>query len=1256
MSGSEGVGEISTENGSVSGLSPEQQKLVIIGIVQDDGSQAKEGDTFCLISFRWWRSWSAFVNQNPTISNSSSILQRPPSIDNSDLICESPSDNSTIDIYDTLVEGTHYILVTEKIWNQFYAWYGGGPRLARKAISRGTQAELTVEVYPLRLQLHLTPRVDQSYTRMSRRVNIWDYYGCRKHALLNDLDKTLDDVNIQMDQDILVEVIDHSVSYTTDVQVNGSLGNSPFTVLEPSRMNHSVAGGSTTNNGFSRSSNSEISQLQNVSPATEKGPTSFGVSTRGSCIGQIGLLNFGNTCFMNSAIQCLVHTPEFARFFIGDFHQEINWQNPLGMEGELAMAFGELLRRLWAPGRTAFAPRAFKAKLARFAPQFGGHNQHDSQELLAFLLDGLHEDLNRVKNKPYIKSRDADGRPDEQVADEYWANHISRNDSIIVDVCQGQYKSTLICPVCDKISVTFDPFMYLSLPLQSATPRTMTVAVFNCDGSVIPATCTVTVPKFGRFGDLVQALSNACSLKQNEKILLAEIQNHVIHQFFEDPHTSLSSIKDDACLSAYKIPKSMTNSRYLLLHNRHEDPEGMWKPYGTPLVFPISNDATITRGDIQLIAHTMLSPMLKPKNVAPITSSGLPSSTNGSKKEYSHCKENNDSLVKLPLKLVNGNNDLIDISTEEEKIINLSSSSKSVVLYIDWSPELMKKYEMHYLENLPEVSRNGHVPKKPRVEPLSLYTCIESFLREEPLVPEDMWFCPQCKERRQASKKLDLWRLPEVLVIHLKRFSYSRTMKSKLETFVNFPIHNFDLTKYVANKNNNQPQIYELYALANHYGNLGSGHYTAHVKLINENKWYNFDDNHVSAIGEDDVKSNAAYVLFYRRVNTDGVSSHSKIPWIAWKRITAPKINGGLGIGSLKAANLALLSKWGWRFKTEQSSLWVSIINAIHSSKRIHNTLPLRKSISGFWKPITKVFLDLANEDIHFWDDIKASPGNDSTVLFWHDTWLTHTNLKSVFPDLYHLEKSKSCLVTDRVRSTSSNTITTSWNWKSQPSTISELNSLSQLSSILLSFAPSPGRDRWTWLGCKNLLFSTSSIRRRLEQSWSVFSFKHQWSHWIPKKVDIFVWKAALNKIPAKSELQKRGIILHSPSCSWCAATMESTDHILFDCTFASNTWDLVATWTSHHINHPVSIDQAYNQASTFGLSTHLSKTLKAIIAATVWELWKARNGKEFEGRNTHPGRLLEEIKSNTFLWLVNRAKLSDLDWSVWLRNPLYWL
>jgi ubiquitin C-terminal hydrolase len=104
-------------------------------------------------------------------------------------------------------------------------------------------------------------------------------------------------------------------------------------------------------------------------------------------------------------------------------------------QGELALAFGELLRSLWTNDQKPVAPHRFKENIACFAPQFSGFNQHDSQELLAFLLDGLHEDLNQVKCKPYEEAKDASGRPDEEVADEYWSNHLARNDSVIVDTC-----------------------------------------------------------------------------------------------------------------------------------------------------------------------------------------------------------------------------------------------------------------------------------------------------------------------------------------------------------------------------------------------------------------------------------------------------------------------------------------------------------------------------------------------------------------------------------------------------------------------------------------------------------------------------------------------------------------------------------------------------------------------------------------------------------------------------------------------------
>ncbi|XP_042509184.1 ubiquitin carboxyl-terminal hydrolase 5 isoform X2 [Macadamia integrifolia] len=735
-------------------------------------------------------------------------------------------------------------------------------------------------------------------------VCIWDYYGHQKHALMNDMEKTLDDVNIQMDQDILVEVLgdangNASGGCMSPVQDNGCVEkDSTSVLLEPCKSSLSIAGGMSASKGVSRSCSSDLSQNHQLTSPVGELDNSYGtsgVTTRGSTGGLTGLLNLGNTCFMNSAIQCLVHTPEFARYFREDYHQEINWQNPLGMVGELALAFGELLRKLWAPGRTPIAPRPFKAKLARFAPQFSGYNQHDSQELLAFLLDGLHEDLNRVKHKPYIKSRDADGRPDEEVADEYWANHIARNDSIIVDVCQGQYKSTLVCPVCGKVSVTFDPFMYLSLPLQFTVTRTMTVTVFTSDGSALPVPCTVNVPKQGRCKDLIQAISSACSLKSSERLLLAEIRGCLIHRFLDDPLISLSTIKDDDRLAAYKIPKFVKNTVFLrLIHRRGEQGSTGahmdWKPYGTPLVSPISCDDVVTRGDVQSIVHSILSPLLRVKThwspdlpdtnipvAASLASQAVGSSEACTDVMVSDSIDKDDSSClpsmrsKLPLQLVDENNACIDLSTGEEKPIRLSSSSSPIIVFIDWSKEQLEKYDTHYLETLPEVLKYGNVAKKARTEPLSLYTCLEAFLREEPLVPEDMWYCPQCKERRQASKKLDLWRLPEVLVIHLKRFSYSRSMKHKLETFVNFPIHDFDLTNYVAHKNNSRRQIYELYALSNHYGGMGSGHYTAHIKLLDENRWYNFDDSHISPINEDEVKSAAAYVLFYRRVKSEDI-------------------------------------------------------------------------------------------------------------------------------------------------------------------------------------------------------------------------------------------------------------------------------------------------------------------------------------------------------------------------------------------------
>ena len=146
------------------------------------------------------------------------------------------------------------------------------------------------------------------------------------------------------------------------------------------------------------------------------------------------------------------------------------------------------------------------------------------QELLAFLLDGLHEDLNRVQQKPYNEAKDADGRSDKEVAEEYWQNHTARNDSVIVDTCQGQYKSTLVCPECAKVSVTFDPFMYLSLPLPGKRTRSVTLTVISADGGRPPQLLTLTLNKDAKFTDLRLALAKECGASADERFMFAEVR------------------------------------------------------------------------------------------------------------------------------------------------------------------------------------------------------------------------------------------------------------------------------------------------------------------------------------------------------------------------------------------------------------------------------------------------------------------------------------------------------------------------------------------------------------------------------------------------------------------------------------------------------------------------------------------------------------------------------------------------------------
>jgi ubiquitin carboxyl-terminal hydrolase 4/11/15 len=147
----------------------------------------------------------------------------------------------------------------------------------------------------------------------------------------------------------------------------------------------------------------------------------------------------------------------------------------------------------------------------------------------------------------------------------------------------------------------------------------------------------------------------------------------------------------------------------------------------------------------------------------------------------------------------------------------------------------------------------------------TLTDCFKHFTKTETLSNDDLWNCPKCKELKRASKKIDLWLLPKVLIVQLKRFNYTRYFRDKIDVLVDCPLRDLDLSPFVLNPAEKSKAKYDLIAVSNHMGSLGGGHYTTHAKNVHDNKWHTFDDSYVGQVNEDDVISSSAYVLIYQQ-------------------------------------------------------------------------------------------------------------------------------------------------------------------------------------------------------------------------------------------------------------------------------------------------------------------------------------------------------------------------------------------------------
>jgi hypothetical protein len=182
----------------------------------------------------------------------------------------------------------------------------------------------------------------------------------------------------------------------------------------------------------------------------------------------------------------------------------------------------------------------------------------------------------------------------------------------------------------------------------------------------------------------------------------------------------------------------------------------------------------------------------------------------------------------------------------EKKTIHSNGHSHSPIMYT--SPHLaIHKSSSQILEAGCKTSR--HLPGSGGMH---LGVCLDEFCKINQLDLNDCWRCPRCKENREGKQNMNLWRLPDLLTFHIKRFNCSARWREKISTKVNFPLTGLDVSEWChpespAIREGKDSYVYDLISVVNHYGGMTGGHYVATCKATacgpdgSEELAYNFN-------------------------------------------------------------------------------------------------------------------------------------------------------------------------------------------------------------------------------------------------------------------------------------------------------------------------------------------------------------------------------------------------------------------------------
>nr|XP_051681140.1 ubiquitin carboxyl-terminal hydrolase 43 isoform X1 [Oryctolagus cuniculus] len=614
--------------------------------------------------------------------------------------------------------------------------------------------------------------------------------------------------------------------------------------------------------------------------------------------GAQGLKNHGNTCFMNAVVQCLSNTDLLAEFLaLGRYRAAPG-------RAEVTEQLAALVRALWTREYTPQLSAEFKNAVSKYGSQFQGNSQHDALEFLLWLLDRVHEDLGGSSRGPASQKLP----PEASKAPENILSPSARlppGQSFVQSHFQAQYRSSLTCPHCLKQSNTFDPFLCVSLPIPLRQTRFLSVTLVFLSKSQRFLRVGLAVPILSTVAALRKMVAEEGGIPVDEVILVELYPSGFQRSFFDEE--DLNSIAEgdnvyafQACLAPGQgtlaahppglsisprlaaregqrpgLPLHSENKVLILFCNLVGSGQQASR-FGPP--FLIREDRSISWAQLQQCILSKVRCLMRSE--APVQNLGSLFSIRvvGLSLACSYLSPQDDRP-------------LSQWAVDRALHLRKPGGPPHVKLAVEWDSSakerLFGSLQEERVQDADSVRRQQQAHQQ---HSCTLDECFQFYTKEEQLAQDDAWKCPHCQVLQQGTVKLSLWTLPDILIIHLKRFCQVGERRNKLSTLVKFPLSGLNMAPHMAPRGSSattgpgpwpswqQPAclpttypldfLYDLYAVCNHHGSLQGGHYTAYCRNSLDGHWYSYDDSTVEPLQEDEISTRGAYILFYQKRNS----------------------------------------------------------------------------------------------------------------------------------------------------------------------------------------------------------------------------------------------------------------------------------------------------------------------------------------------------------------------------------------------------